>query len=114
MCLVRWENVELVEVELKFLIWNLFHFFSLFNFVCVCEVIFSIQKKKRVGFWQIKTQKMNQPIVAGLLVLLVCPNAFEVNALNNGLALTPPMGWMSWQRYRCIIDCDTYPDECIR
>ncbi|KAK7604891.1 hypothetical protein V9T40_006077 [Parthenolecanium corni] len=34
-------------------------------------------------------------------------------ALDNGLALTPPMGWMSWQRYRCIIDCDTFPDECI-
>lgn len=38
----------------------------------------------------------------------------QSEALNNGLALTPPMGWMSWQRYRCEIDCDTYPDECIR
>ncbi|RZF40166.1 hypothetical protein LSTR_LSTR014200 [Laodelphax striatellus] len=33
--------------------------------------------------------------------------------LDNGLALKPPMGWMSWQRYRCNIDCETYPDECI-
>ncbi|XP_039294547.1 alpha-N-acetylgalactosaminidase isoform X1 [Nilaparvata lugens] len=33
--------------------------------------------------------------------------------LSNGLALTPPMGWLSWQRYRCNIDCTTYPDECI-
>jgi hypothetical protein len=23
------------------------------------------------------------------------------------------MGWMSWERFRCIIDCDKYPDECI-
>ncbi|XP_046665284.1 alpha-N-acetylgalactosaminidase-like [Homalodisca vitripennis] len=36
-----------------------------------------------------------------------------VECLNNGLALTPPMGWLSWERYRCITDCDLYPDECI-
>ncbi|KAL3285877.1 hypothetical protein HHI36_000397 [Cryptolaemus montrouzieri] len=23
------------------------------------------------------------------------------------------MGWMHWQRYRCVIDCDLYPDDCI-
>uniref|UniRef100_A0A224XQS0 Alpha-galactosidase n=1 Tax=Panstrongylus lignarius TaxID=156445 RepID=A0A224XQS0_9HEMI len=34
-------------------------------------------------------------------------------ALNNGLALTPPMGWMTWQRFRCTTDCNKYPDECI-
>lgn len=39
---------------------------------------------------------------------------FYTNALENGLARTPPMGFMTWQRYRCIIDCDLYPDECIR
>lgn len=31
----------------------------------------------------------------------------------NGLALTPPMGWMSWERFRCDIDCDAKPDACI-
>jgi len=36
-----------------------------------------------------------------------------VGALDNGLALTPPMGWMSWQRYRCNIDCKQQPRECI-
>nr|ATU82754.1 secreted Glycoside hydrolase-like protein [Pristhesancus plagipennis] len=34
-------------------------------------------------------------------------------ALNNGLALTPPMGFLTWQRYRCATDCKLYPDECI-
>lgn len=29
----------------------------------------------------------------------------QVFALDNGLALTPPMGWMTWQRYRCETDC---------
>ncbi|XP_032520190.2 alpha-N-acetylgalactosaminidase [Danaus plexippus] len=36
-----------------------------------------------------------------------------VLALDNGLALTPPMGWLTWQRFRCITDCDKYPNECI-
>eukprot|EP01119_Soliformovum_irregulare_P008347 TRINITY_DN2146_c0_g1_i1.p1 TRINITY_DN2146_c0_g1~~TRINITY_DN2146_c0_g1_i1.p1 ORF type:complete len:398 (-),score=63.75 TRINITY_DN2146_c0_g1_i1:39-1232(-) len=36
-----------------------------------------------------------------------------VNALNNGLALRPPMGWLSWERFRCEIDCNKYPDTCI-
>ncbi|GAB0086239.1 Alpha-galactosidase [Sergentomyia squamirostris] len=34
-------------------------------------------------------------------------------ALDNGLARTPPMGWLNWERFRCIIDCELYPDECI-
>jgi len=33
--------------------------------------------------------------------------------LDNGLGRTPPMGWMSWERYRCIIDCKTWPKSCI-
>lgn len=37
----------------------------------------------------------------------------SVAALENGLARKPPMGWMTWQRFRCITDCDKYPDECI-
>lgn len=36
-----------------------------------------------------------------------------VQCLDNGLGKTPPMGWMSWERFRCITDCDKYPDECI-
>lgn len=38
----------------------------------------------------------------------------RVTCLDNGLALTPPMGWMNWQRYRCETDCVKYPDECVR
>jgi len=49
-----------------------------------------------------------------LLVVLVCiitsPSCF---ALNNGLALTPPMGWFPWERFRCNIDCRNDPDFCI-
>ena len=35
-------------------------------------------------------------------------------SLDNGLARTPPMGWMTWERYRCITDCSTSgPSQCI-
>lgn len=44
-----------------------------------------------------------------LLIVLASPGT----ALDNGLARTPPMGWMSWERYACQIDCNQYPDSCI-
>lgn len=48
-------------------------------------------------------------VVATLLFTLIpAPSALE-----NGLARTPPMGWMSWERFACEIDCQTYPANCI-
>ena len=35
------------------------------------------------------------------------------STLDNGLALTPPMGWMSWQRFKCSVDCRRHPQKCI-
>jgi hypothetical protein len=37
-----------------------------------------------------------------------------VPALENGLARTPPMGWLAWERFRCNTDCKNDPDNCIR
>lgn len=48
------------------------------------------------------------------MAALVVAGACGALALDNGLALTPPMGWLTWERYRCITDCRKYPDECIR
>ncbi|KAM4555367.1 alpha-galactosidase A [Odontesthes bonariensis] len=50
--------------------------------------------------------------VAFLLVvtILVSPPA---EALDNGLALKPTMGWLHWERFMCNTDCDTDPDNCI-
>ena len=31
------------------------------------------------------------------------------HSLENGVARTPPMGWMAWQRFRCEMDCT--PDD---
>ncbi|XP_035828653.1 alpha-N-acetylgalactosaminidase isoform X2 [Aplysia californica] len=45
-----------------------------------------------------------------LVSLLTCQ---VVYSLDNGLALTPPMGWLSWERFRCNVDCKNDPDNCI-
>ena len=34
--------------------------------------------------------------------------------LNNGLAQTPIMGWLSWQTFKCNTDCVNDPDNCLR
>ena len=34
-------------------------------------------------------------------------------AAASPLARTPPMGWMSWQVFRCGTDCSQYPADCI-
>ncbi|WP_372662283.1 RICIN domain-containing protein [Cohnella sp.] len=45
-----------------------------------------------------------------LALLIALPVTFggiapqQVQALNNGLALTPPMGWNSWNFYACNVD----------
>lgn len=36
-----------------------------------------------------------------------------VHALENGLARTPPMGWLAWVRFTCDVDCARSPEECI-
>lgn len=49
-----------------------------------------------------------------LLVLflgcILCPRTL---GLDNGLARSPPMGWMSWARFACETDCNLFPNECI-
>ena len=45
---------------------------------------------------------------------LVLSTILQTYCLDNGLALTPPMGWLTWERFRCNIDCKNDPDNCIR
>lgn len=35
------------------------------------------------------------------------------HSLENGLARTPPMGWLAWERFRCNTDCFNDPHNCI-
>jgi hypothetical protein len=48
-----------------------------------------------------------------LLLLGSCSTTTLVLALENGLALTPPMGWLSWERFGCETNCTAHPDTCI-
>ncbi|NXW92890.1 AGAL galactosidase, partial [Alopecoenas beccarii] len=34
-------------------------------------------------------------------------------ALDNGLARTPPMGWLHWERFLCGTDCASDPHRCV-
>uniref|UniRef100_A0A8C3BBV4 Alpha-galactosidase n=1 Tax=Cairina moschata TaxID=8855 RepID=A0A8C3BBV4_CAIMO len=45
-------------------------------------------------------------VLGGLLVL-------PGRGLDNGLARTPPMGWLAWERFRCNVDCRDDPRHCI-
>uniref|UniRef100_A0A914EKD6 Alpha-galactosidase n=1 Tax=Acrobeloides nanus TaxID=290746 RepID=A0A914EKD6_9BILA len=49
----------------------------------------------------------------GLQLFLIVVLCYRVSSLNNGLARTPPMGWMSWTKFYCEIDCVKYPYGCI-
>ncbi|XP_014684049.1 alpha-galactosidase A isoform X1 [Equus asinus] len=44
------------------------------------------------------------------LVLWGIPGA---RALDNGLAMTPTMGWLHWERFMCNTDCEEDPDSCV-
>ncbi|KAM7224939.1 hypothetical protein CapIbe_022916 [Capra ibex] len=45
-------------------------------------------------------------------VLVPCglPGAW---GLDNGLAMTPTMGWLHWERFMCNVNCQEEPDSCI-
>lgn len=47
-----------------------------------------------------------------IILLIACLYPL-VESLDNGLALTPPMGWLSWERFTCNIDCKNDPANCI-
>ncbi|KAM7353165.1 alpha-N-acetylgalactosaminidase isoform 2-T6 [Cochliomyia hominivorax] len=47
------------------------------------------------------------------LQLIILHLSSMVSSLENGLARTPPMGWLSWERFRCNTDCDNDPDNCV-
>ncbi|ELU01625.1 hypothetical protein CAPTEDRAFT_182233 [Capitella teleta] len=48
-----------------------------------------------------------------ITVLAFITLLWDVAALDNGLALRPPMGWSSTERFGCNTNCRDYPDDCI-
>src|ERR1700693_1924690 len=43
---------------------------------------------------------------AGALLLSACLSARENNSVSKDLALTPPMGWNSWNKFACNVSED--------
>lgn len=54
-----------------------------------------------------------QAVIKMEKVLLLLAGVSVLYALDNGLGRTPPMGWNSWERFRCNVDCDNDPENCI-
>ncbi|EDW28370.1 GL18985 [Drosophila persimilis] len=50
-------------------------------------------------------------MLAALWILILISTSCY--GLDNGLAKTPPMGWLSWERFRCNTDCVNDPENCI-
>ncbi|NWJ09675.1 NAGAB acetylgalactosaminidase, partial [Crypturellus undulatus] len=50
---------------------------------------------------------------AWALALAWALSAPGARALENGLARRPPMGWLAWERFRCNVDCEAEPRDCI-
>ena len=45
--------------------------------------------------------------------IIIASAVFAGTVAGKNLAPTPPMGWMSWERFRCEINCTAFPDDCI-
>src|SRR5271166_3108854 len=48
-----------------------------------------------------------------LSIIIFCISPDFVFSLENGVARTPPMGWLSWAQFFCNIDCVHSPLSCI-
>lgn len=58
-------------------------------------------------------KKVSATTVVASVLLGLATLPVDVVLARNSLAATPPMGWMSWELFRCKVDCDAEPDYCI-
>lgn len=64
---------------------------------------------------KLKSRVQQQGFLLALRFLAVVLWSFPgARALDNGLAITPTMGWLHWERFMCNLDCQEEPDSCIR
>ena len=55
----------------------------------------------------------NTRLLALLAAACLCVMPHSARAQRNNLSRTPPMGWMSWEIFRCNVDCEADPHYCI-
>jgi len=67
-----------------------------------------------IGSNYVAGYKVRTAVTLYSLLLLLLDSPAPVLSLNNGLALTPTMGWLSWVRFGCNELCSIDPDNCIR
>ncbi|OTF71092.1 hypothetical protein BLA29_006040, partial [Euroglyphus maynei] len=46
-----------------------------------------------------------------LLTIIIISFLKPINTLDNGLVKTPPMGWLSWERFKCEINCHHHQSD---
>lgn len=57
---------------------------------------------------------ISKNLIRPLFVLnLITLFQYPIETLDNGLALTPPMGWLAWERFTCETNCLEFPRDCI-
>ncbi|XP_004611747.2 alpha-galactosidase A [Sorex araneus] len=58
---------------------------------------------------------VGRPVCALTLrfAVLLLWGVLGARALDNGLAKTPTMGWLHWERFMCNVNCRDEPDACI-
>ncbi|CAN7938385.1 unnamed protein product [Ixodes hexagonus] len=47
------------------------------------------------------------------VLVVVFGLTLPASGLENGVARTPPMGWLAWERFQCNVDCARDPENCI-
>ena len=56
----------------------------------------------------------SQAMKAAMLRLLLAASLVWIaQCANNGLALVPPRGFITWGQFRCNVRCDVDPENCI-
>ena len=56
---------------------------------------------------------MVQQLCLSVMVVVLAASMPHTALARNSLSRTPPMGWMSWEIFRCETDCANHPDTCI-
>jgi alpha-galactosidase len=74
----------------------------------ICTSIVMVTRKMRS-----RNQQLGCVLALRFLALILW-GVLGARALDNGLARTPTMGWLHWERFMCNLDCQEEPDSCIR